>query len=264
VFGLAKRRAAEILGAWGARSGAPIVNVLIPNVFGEHGAPLYNSFIATYCHSISRGESPAVIDDKHLELVHAQRIADVLLDQALAPATGTVPVASTRALVSSVLMRLQEMAHEYRDGSLPDLSDPFTRDLFNTYRSATFPEHWPVHPPLKSDARGGLVEMVKAAGGQAQAFHSSTNPGFTRGQHWHRRKVERFLVVRGKAEIRLRKLFTHEVVCFPVDGESPAIVDMPTMWVHSIVNTGPSELITVFYADEIFDLARPDTYPEEV
>lgn len=47
-------------------------------------------------------------------------------------------------------------------------------------------------------------------------FYSSTNPGFTRGQHWHRRKVERFLVLRGQAEIRLRKLFTDEVVTFPV------------------------------------------------
>lgn len=36
------------------------------------------------------------------------------------------------------------------------------------------------------------------------------------------------------------------------------------MWVHSITNTGPDELITLFYADEIFDSARPDTYPEEV
>ena len=39
---------------------------------------------------------------------------------------------------------------------------------------------------------------------------------------------------------------------------------MPTMWVHSITNTGPDELITLFYADEIFDPARPDTFPEEV
>ncbi len=47
-------------------------------------------------------------------------------------------------------------------------------------------------------------------------------------------------------------------------GDRPAIIDMPTMWVHSITNTGPDELITLFYADEIFDAERPDTYPEEV
>lgn len=44
----------------------------------------------------------------------------------------------------------------------------------------------------------------------------------------------------------------------------PAIIDMPTMWVHSITNTGPGELITLFYADEVFDPESPDTYPEEV
>ena len=71
-------------------------------------------------------------------------------------------------------------------------------------------------------------------------------------------------MLRGQAEIRLRKVFTDEVVTFPVSGERPAIIDMPTMWVHSITNTGPDELITLFYADEIFDPARPDTIPEEV
>ncbi len=264
VFGVAKRRAAEILTDWGARSGARVVDVLMPNVFGEHGLPHYNSVIATSSHLIARHEVPTLVDDKQLPLVHVQGVADVLLDQALAPTAGSLPIAGTPLLVSEVLARLQAMAAGYRSGVLPDLADPFTRDLFNTYRSATFPDQWPIHPPVNSDQRGGLVETVKAAGGQSQVFYSFTNPGFTRGQHWHRRKVERFLVLRGQAEIRLRRLFTDEVVTFPVTGDRPAIIDMPTMWVHSITNTGPNELITLFYADEIFDSARPDTYPEEV
>ena len=264
VFGVAKRRAASILAEWGARSGAPIVDVVMPNIFGEHGVPHYNSVVATFSHLIARGETPTLVDDRELPLVHVQRVADVLLDQALAPKGGSLPVAGEPLLVSEVLARLQAIAADYMTGVLPDLADPFTRDLFNTYRAATFPVHWPIQPPVNSDARGGLVETVKATGGQTQVFHSSTNPGFTRGQHWHRHKVERFLVLRGKAEIRLRKLFTNDVVTFPVSGHRPAIIDMPTMWVHSITNTGPDELITLFYADEIFDPARPDTYPEEV
>ncbi len=264
VFGVAKREGAEILAEWAARSGASVVDVVMPNIFGEHGVPHYNSVIATFSHLIARGEKPELVDDKELPLVHVQRVADLLLDQALAPTTGTLRVEGAHLMVSDVLTQLQSIAADYRTGIMPDLADPFTRDLFNTYRAATFPEQWPIHPQVNSDQRGGLVETVKAAGGQTQVFYSSTNSGFTRGEHWHRRKVERFLVLRGQAEIRLRKLFTDEVVTFPVSGERPAIIDMPTMWVHSITNTGPDELITLFYADEIFDRARPDTYPEEV
>ena len=264
VFGVAKRRAASILTDWGARSGAPVVDVVMPNIFGEHGMPHYNSVIATFSHLIARGESPTLVDDKELPLVHVQQVADLLLDQALAPSFGSLLVEGSPLMVSDTLARLQAIALDYRTGVLPDLADTFTRDLFNTYRAATFPQGWPIHPPVNSDPRGGLVETVKAAGGQTQVFYSSTNPGFTRGQHWHRRKVERFLVLRGQAEIRLRKVFTDEVVTFPVSGERPAIIDMPTMWVHSITNTGPDELITLFYADELFDPAHPDTIPEEV
>lgn len=264
VFGVAKRRAAEILTDWGSRAGAPVVDVVVPNIFGEEGVPHYNSVVATFSHSIARGETPSLVNDKELPLIHVQRVADLLLDQALTPSPGSLSVEGIPVLVSEILARLQSIAAAYRTSVLPDLADPFTRDLFNTYRAATFPEQWPIHPQVHADQRGGLVETVKAGGGQSQVFYSSTNPGFTRGQHWHRRKVERFLVLRGQAEIRLRKLYTDEVVTFPVAGDHPAIIDMPTMWVHSITNTGPDELITLFYADEIYDPARSDTYPEEV
>ena len=102
-------------------------------------------------------------------------------------------------MVSEVAQRLTAIAANYRTGLLPDLSDPFTKELFNTYRSATFPAHYPIRPVPSDDPRGRLVEAVKGAGGHAQVFYSTTNPGFTRGQHWHRHKVERFSWSPGRA-----------------------------------------------------------------
>ena len=258
-FGVSKRRAADIL-----REGADLVDVVMPNIFGEHGVPNYNSVVATFCHALAAGQTPTVVDDKELPLIHVGRIADLLLDQAVAPTPGTVSVEGRPTMVSEVAQRLTEMAEAYRIGLLPDLSDSFTKELFNTYRSATFPEHFPIRPVPAEDPRGRLVEAVKGAGGQTQVFYSSTNPGFTRGQHWHRHKVERFLVLAGSGAIRLRKLFSDEVVTFPVTGAEPAIVDMPTFWVHSITNTGDDPLVTLFYADELYDPANPDTIPEDV
>jgi UDP-2-acetamido-2,6-beta-L-arabino-hexul-4-ose reductase len=162
--------------------------------------------------------------------------------------------------VTALLESLKSIQVEYRDGYLPDLADPFTRSLFNTYRSFTFPQQWPIHPGLHADARGELVEVVRATGGETQVFYSATRPGFTRGDHFHLRKTERFQVVQGQASIRLRKLFTSEIVEFVVSGSNPAIVDMPTLWTHSITNIEDSDLLTLFYSDDKYDPADPDTY----
>jgi UDP-2-acetamido-2,6-beta-L-arabino-hexul-4-ose reductase len=264
VFGVAKRKAAAILTAWGAEVGAPVADVLMPNLFGEHGLPNYNSVVATFCHTIAGGGSPSVVDDKELPLLHVGDAADRLLDLAASPESRQVLLEGRPTWVSDLAARLTAIATDYRSGRLPDLSDCFTKQLFNTYRSATFPGHFPIHPQPAEDPRGRLVEAVKGLGGQAQVFYSSTNPGFTRGQHWHRHKVERFLVLSGTGTMRLRRLFTDEVVEFPVSGDRPAIVDMPTFWAHSITNTGDEPMVTLFFADELFDPANPDTIPEEV
>ena len=264
AFGVAKREAAGILNQWGAESGNPVIDLVLPNIFGEHGRPHYNSVVATFAHLIARGESPTLVDDKELPLLHVQRACARILDLAESPKSGRIEVPGQPKLVSQVLRNLTQMAGDYRTGDLPNLGDSFTRDLFNTYRAATFPDQFPVYPELRSDQRGDLAEAVRAKGGEAQVFYSSTRPGFTRGQHYHLHKVERFLVLSGQADIRLRRLFSDEVVTFPVTGDRPAIIDMPTMWVHSITNTGSDDLVTLFYADEVLDPASPDTYPEDV
>ncbi len=265
VFGTAKRDAAATLVAAGQRNGSAVVDVVLPNVFGEFGRPFYNSVVSTFCHQLSLGETPQIQVDRELPLLHVQQATRILLDAARNPGgSRQVLPSGSPWTVSGLLEELLEIRDHYRTADLPDLSDPFTRDLFNTYRSYTFPDMWPVFPEVRADERGELFETVKSPGGQAQVFFSTTLPGFTRGQHFHLRKVERFLVLRGSGVIRLRKLFTDEVVEFPVSGERPAIIDMPTMWVHSITNTGTDELVTLFFADEVFDPSAPDTFPEEV
>lgn len=93
---------------------------------------------------------------------------------------------------------------------------------------------------------------------------STTHPGVTRGNHFHTYKFERFLVCAGDAEIRLRKLFSDEVHLFKVSGDAPCYIDMPTFHTHSIINVGEREVMTMFWAGEIFDPANPDTFSEKV
>jgi len=260
VFGVSKRKAAEIFAESAEINGNAFADVVLPNIFGEHGRPNYNSVVATFCHQLANGETPQIDVDRELTLLHAQEAVAIMIGAAENPSEARLTPAGHQISVTALLKNLKSIQSEYRDGYLPDLADPFTRSLFNTYRSFTFPEHWPIHSELHSDDRGELVEVVRASGGETQVFYSATRPGFTRGQHFHLRKTERFLVVQGQASIRLRKLFTSEVVEFVVSGSQPAIVDMPTLWTHSITNIGDSDLLTLFYSDDKYDPQDPDTY----
>ena len=263
-YGRGKRRAGELLAEAVADVGGRYVDVVLPNLVGEHGRPGYNSFVATFADAVARGERPTVTEDREVPLLHAQRAARALIEAADGPDDVVRPAGEPHP-VSDVLARLRGY-HDLYDGrgELPDLGDPFDVDLFNTYRSFVFPAAFPVVAELHEDARGRLFETVRSHGGTGQSFVSTTVPGATRGDHYHLHKVERFFVVRGEAEIALRRLYGTEVVRFRLSGDAPAFVDMPTMWVHNITNVGDAELVTVFWADQLLDPEDPDQYPERV
>ncbi len=263
-YGRGKQAAAEVFATWGRRTGLPVADVRLTNLFGEHGRPDYNSFVATFAHRVAAGLTPSVRDDRPMTLLHVQDAAAALLDAWHSGTSGVIEPGGDEVLISEVRDRLVGFHECYRDGDIPPLLDAFDVLLFNTLRAAMFPGAYPFRPVPRSDARGTLVESVRVHGGQGQTFVSSTNPGFTRGEHFHLHKIERFQVLSGRAVIRLRKVLTDQVMRFEVSGDDPAVVDMPTMWAHSIENTGETELVTLFWAHELFDPEHPDTYPEPV
>lgn len=260
-YGRGKAAAADVLATAAARGGGSFVDVRLPNLFGEHGRPRYNSFVATFVDAVVRGESPEVVD-RPVHLVHVRDAAGALAD-ALVADDVRVP-GGVDTTVEDVLRRLRAMERVYRHAEIPDLSDPFDRDLFNTLRAASFRSRAPLRLIPRSDARGRLVEGVRSHGGQGQTFVSTTREGVVRGEHVHLRKVERFVVVAGRARIRLRRLFTPEVVTLDVTGDDPVAVDMPTGWTHDLTNTGDGDLTTLFWVNELYDPADPDTYPVPV
>jgi len=264
AYGRGKARAADVLAGAVDGVGGSLADVVLPNLFGEHGRPGYNSFVATFCHEIAGGRTPQVTGDRAIPLLHAQRAAEILIAAAEDRRVGTIEPTGEPQRVSAVLARLEGFNTLYDRGEIPALTDRFSTDLFNTYRSYTFPQLFPFSPPQHSDGRGDLFEVMRSHGGTGQTFASTTLPGATRGDHYHLHKVERFFVVKGEAEIALRRLYDNEVVRFRLSGDRPSFVDMPTLWVHNIKNVGTEELVTVFWSDQLHDPDNPDQYQERV
>ena len=262
-YGTGKALASTILGEVASAKGSPFADVLLPNLFGEHGRPDYNSFVATFAHKVVAGECPEV-QEREVGLLHVQDAAQAFIDELGGVGRRVVHPAATTTSVATVLEILTTQFEVYRRGEIPALPSRLHVNLFNTLRAAMFPAHYPIPLVRHTDHRGSLVETVRAHGSEGQTFVSTTVPGITRGQHFHLRKAERFVVVGGQARISLRKVLTDEVVTFDVDGSSPTIIDMPTLWAHKITNTGDGELTTMFWTNELFYPQDTDTYPEAV
>ncbi len=250
------------------------VNIVLPNLFGEHGRPDYNSVVATFCQNAAIGEPLVVHGEQELELLHVQDAARALADAARGTTSEEIRVAGDRWQLGELATLISDQAETYANGVLPDLSVSFERRIFNQLRSYSQPFN--IHStrqsrfdnprPLtvNSDARGVLTEVVKGWGGQTQTFFSTTHPDVTRGNHFHTSKVERFVVVQGRADIRLRRIGSRTVHTLSVSGSRPSVVDIPTWYTHSITNCAEGELLTLFWADEVFDADNPDTYARDV
>jgi UDP-2-acetamido-2,6-beta-L-arabino-hexul-4-ose reductase len=262
-YGRGKARAADLLGESVRSTGGHFADLLLPNLFGEHGRPGYNSFVATFAHEVVAGRRPSVTGDREIPLLHAQDAAAALID---AQGVDVREVVEGEAIgIGEVLEVLQECHELYATrGEVPDVSTAMRRNLFNTYRAAAFPQMWPISPHVHSDTRGDLFETVRSHGGTGMAFMSTTLPGQKRGEHYHLHKVERFFVVKGQAEIQLRRLLHDDVVTFRLSGDEPSFVDMPVLWVHNIRNVGDTELVTMFWSDQLLDPVNPDQFPESI
>ncbi|MCB2219443.1 MAG: NAD-dependent epimerase/dehydratase family protein [Bacteroidetes bacterium] len=267
-YGKSKREGRELLEAWAKRSGARFAGMVIPNVFGPFGHPYYNSVVATFCHQLTHGETPHIDVDGHLKLIYINELVEEFKNRILNPGTDRVIRYEVpprhEAHVSEIRSILEEFKDSYFEkGNIPDINTPFRLALFNTFRCYMPINRFPFPYKLNTDDRGMFVELIRA-GTSGQSSYSTTVPGITRGNHFHTRKVERFAVIKGKARIQLRKTGTDQVITYDLDGESPSFVDMPIWYTHNITNVGDEELLTMFWINEPYNPADPDTYFEEV
>lgn len=258
-YGRSKRIAGEVLSGIGGRYS----DLVLPHIFGEGARPRYNNVTATFIEGVISGETPEINPEGRVSLLHAGAAAQAALDAITEGQTGTIRPVSRDIAVTELFELLRRFHADYQANIYPDLRDPFTVALFNSYRAALYPDGFPRPLKLNTDARGSLFEAVKGGGG-GQTFLSTTMPGVTRGDHFHLNKVERFLVVQGEAVIRIRKVLSDEVWEYRVSGAAPAPVDMPTLHTHSIENVSDTELLTLFWTHDLFDPANPDTFADKV
>ena len=267
-YGVSKKAGEELVIDHAKKCGARAVIYRFPNVFGKWCRPNYNSAVATFCNNIARG-LPIKVNDPEviLRLVYIDDVVDELMlcmddREHVENGYGYVP-----CVYEVKLGKIPELLYSFvetrKNFSLPDFSDGFEKKLYSTYLSYIPEDDYSYPLIMHEDERGSFTEFLKTPD-RGQVSVNISHPGIVKGNHWHNTKNEKFLVVKGKGLIRLRKIGEEKVIEYHVSGDKLEVVDIPCGYTHDITNVGDEDMVTVMWVNEVFDPEKADTYHEEV
>lgn len=281
-YGRSKKAGEELVFAYGKETGAKVLVYRFPNLFGKWCRPNYNSAVATFCYNTAN-DLPITVNDPSvmLELLYI----DDLIDEMIAAMEGrehrcefegietvltengkycAAPI-SHKVTLGEIVELLDSFKNQTKTLVMPEISkNSFAKKLYSTYLSY-LPEDKIAFPlKMNVDARGSFTELLRTEK-CGQFSVNISKPGITKGQHWHHTKWEFFMVVSGEGLIQMRQIGSENVLNFRVSGKEIKAVHMLPGYTHNIINLSDSqELITLMWANELFDPNRPDTFFEVV
>ena len=293
-YGLSKRDGEELFFRYASETGAPVYVYRFPNLVGKWVRPNYNSAVGTFCNNIAN-DLPITVNDPSvvLEMLFIDDLIEEMYDameghphRAEYPAVGEMvngvsydgltpmPCDDGRYCYAPIthkatLGRIVDILHTFHDQPatlvMPQIAPgSFEKKLYSMYLSYLPADKVAFDLKMNCDDRGSFTELLKTVD-HGQFSVNISKPGITKGQHWHNTKWEFFIVVAGHGLIQERKIGTDEVIEFEVSGDRIQAVHMLPGYTHNIINLSETEnLVTVMWANEIFDPKHPDTFFEKV
>lgn len=281
-YGKSKLAGEELFFDYSKETGAKVLIYRFPNLFGKWCRPNYNSAVATFCNNIAN-DLPIQVNDRatELELLYIDDLVDEMIYALVGKEhhcefDGLDPVAKDdgrycyvpvthKATLGEIVDLLHLFAAQPQSLVIPEIPDnSFAKKLYSTYLSYLPKEKIAFPLKMNVDDRGSFTEMLRSEK-CGQVSVNISKPGVTKGQHWHNTKWEFFIVVSGHGLIQQRKVGTDDVIEFEVSGENIHAVHMLPGYTHNIINLSDTDnLVTVMWANEIFDPNRPDTYFDPV
>lgn len=267
-YGQSKKVSEDLVFTYGQETGAEVLVYRLPNVFGKWCRPNYNSAVATFCYNIAR-DLPIWVNDPNMmmNLVYIDDVVDELIRAMNGNETHlgnfcVVPIVHSIRL-GEIVELINSFKNSRKELSIPNMADTFTKKLYATYLSYLPEDQFSYPLKMNIDNRGSFTEIIRTSE-RGQVSVNISKPGIIKGNHWHHSKNEKFLVVFGVGVIRFRKIDSAEVIEYFVQGEDLKVVDIPPGYTHNIENLGDSNMVTIMWANECFNIEHPDTYYLEV
>jgi len=266
-YGKSKLKAELILSEYFKITGARVHILRLPNVFGKWAKPNSNSVVSTFCYNVSRSLPIDIHNESNtVSLLHIDEVVSLMI-QLITNPEKINPYEDFPSIVEITVGELAKKINEFNDlrnkNQLPTIQSRFDQQLFSTYTSYLPLEGLRMERLTNESPGSRFTELI-------QTIHSGQfslniiQPGVVKGNHWHQTKHEKYFVIQGTAKIRLRKKFDENVDEIILGSEPIASLDIPPGVVHSIENFGQQDLITIMWANEMYDPKNPDTFKEDV
>ena len=269
-YGKSKLEGEKLFFNYGKENNVKVLVYRFPNLFGKWCRPNYNSVIATWCYNTAN-DIPLSVNDPsvELELCYIDDVVNEMLDALEGKEHKDknycyVPI-THKVKLDEIIDLLTIFKNQPNTLLIPEISNnSFAKKLYSTYLSYLPKDKIKFELKSNVDERGSFTELLKTIN-CGQFSVNISKPGITKGQHWHHSKWEFFIVVSGHALIQMRKVGTDEILEFEVSGDKIEAVHMLPGYTHNIINLSDKDnLITLMWANELFDSNHPDTYFEEV
>lgn len=267
-YGKSKKAGEELLIAYSKETDANVLIYRFPNIFGKWCKPNYNSVVATFCYNIAN-DLPIQINDRNT-VINLNYIDDVVAELIAAlqgNANKEGDFCRVSILYSKSVGEIADLIYSFKamqeNGVIPDMADLFVKKLHATYTSYMPLDKLKYPLFMNVDSRGSFSEFIRSTG-MGQISVNITKPNIIKGNHWHHTKIEKFLVVSGKGIIRFKRYNSDEIVEYTVSGDKLEVLDIPAGCSHNIENIGDTDLVTIMWANEIFDSEHPETYHLEI
>lgn len=268
-YGRSKKAGEDLIFGYGDENGVKTFVYRFPNVFGKWCRPNYNSAVATFCHNIAH-DLPITVNDRNhmMTLIYIDDVVSELINALKGNENREGKYCRVPVEHKITLGEIADLLYSFKDSRknkyIPDMpGGSFSKKLYSTYLSY-LPENEFKYPlEMHCDERGSFTEMFKTIN-NGQVSVNISKPGITKGNHWHHTKNEKFAVVSGKGVIRFRKPDSTDIIEYFVSGDKIEVVDIPTGYTHNIENLGDTDMVTIMWCNECFNLDKPDTYYLEV
>ena len=269
-YGKSKLEGEKLFFEYSKETNSKVLVYRFVNLFGKWCKPNYNSVIATWCYNMANDLEIQVNNpNTELELCYIDDVVNEMLDaiegkEHIEKEYCYVPT-TYKVTLGEIVNLLTLFKEQPNTLIMPDIpNNSFAKKLYSTYLSYLPKEKVKFELHSNVDDRGSFTELLKT-NNNGQFSVNISKPGITKGQHWHHTKWEFFIVVKGHALIQMRKVGTDEVLEFNVSGDKIEAVHMLPGYTHNIINLSDTDdLITLMWANELFDSNRPDTYSKEV
>ena len=267
-YGRSKKAGEDVLFEYSYQAGSETMVYRLPNIFGKWSKPNYNTVVATYCYNIARNKGIQINNpDMELTLCYIDDLVEEFLQAIEGKPTKRDQYCYVNPTHTITLGNLAETIQSFKESreklSIPNMENSLMKKLYSTYLSFLPEQDFSYELKMNVDHRGSFTEFIRTPE-RGQVSVNVSQPGITKGNHWHHTKNEKFLVVSGEGLIRFRSIDSEEIIEYRVNGEKLEVVDIPTGYTHSIVNVGETDLVTVMWVNECFDPQKPDTYFLEV